>query len=246
VSQVFVADMQQEGIPLAIERLQDFIGGDPKAMAIWKQLAGYVNRVAGFASKPVASASPTARRDGGHEIDERERSIAEREQNLVRTEWRGSADSERVSVFNAEYARLSQGRKLTDAQGAAIKELYLSRLGSALRKTPKFNETIDRYFTHRDREGYLRFIGSIYKQEIPRALRSAFESVVPGRPGPKPGAGTAKPAAAAAAAGSVANGYAWTAAAPAKGQIDFRKTSADMIREGKAVLTDGKKVQWKR
>lgn len=247
ISQVFVADMQQEGIPLALERLQDFIGDNPKAMAIWKQLAGYVNRVAGFAAKPVETPRPNARRDDSG-IDERERGLAEREASLIRTDWRGAADSQRMSLFNAEYTRLAAGRKLNDAQTAAVKELYLSRLAAALRKTPKFNETIDRYFERRDREGYLRFIGSIYKQEIPRALRSAFDSVVPAKPGPKvnPAAPGANGKAAAAAAGAPAAGFAWTAAVPGKDKIDFRKTSADMIREGKAVLTDGKRVQWKR
>ena len=40
VSKVFTADMVQEGIPLALERLQDFIGDNPKAMEVWKKLAG--------------------------------------------------------------------------------------------------------------------------------------------------------------------------------------------------------------
>lgn len=243
VSQVFVADMLQEGIPLALERLQDFIADNPKALQVWQKLAGYVNRVNGFAQKPVNAPAMQQRPQAG---DDRERMLTEREQNLTRTEWRGAADSERMNVFNAEYARLTAGRKIGDSQAAAIKELYVSRLSAALRKAPHFNANIDKYFANKDRSGYLRYIGSLYKQEIPKALRSAVDSVLPAKPGPaaKPAA-TAKPATNAAPA-APANGYAWLATVPAKDKIDFRQTTPNMIREGKAVLVDGKKVQWKK
>jgi hypothetical protein len=243
VSKVFVSDMMQEGIPLALERLQDFIGENPKAQELWNKIAGYVNRVNTFAQKPVnAPAKPKEAQP-----DDRERQLTEREQNLTRTEWRGSADAERLKVFNSEFARLTAGRKLTDTQAAAVKELYVSRLLKGLRAAPNFNQNIDRFFASKDQAGYLRYIGSIYKQEIPKALRGAVDAVLPSKPGPKPAAtsaqATAKPGTAAA---NPANGYAWTPSAPAKDKIDFRSTSADMIRQGKAVLLDGKKVQWKK
>lgn len=242
VSQVFVSDMQQEGIPLALERLQDFIGDNPRAMEVWKKLAGYVNRVAGLAAKPVNPPAKAQQQDDG-----RERSLAEREQALTRNDWRGAADAERLKSFSSEYARLTQGRKVTETQKAAIQELYVSRLGAALRKVQNFNSNIDRYFANKDREGYLRYISSIYKQEIPKALRSAVESVLPGKPGPaatRVAANTAQSGKATAAA--AASGYAWTAAPPDKHTIDVNRTTMDMIREGRAVLIGGKKVQWKR
>jgi hypothetical protein len=241
VSKVFVADMQAEGIPLALERLQDFIGDNPKAMEIWQKIAGYVNRVNGMAQKPVNS--PV--KPGNAAPDDRERQLTEREESLTRTEWKGATDSERMNVFNSEFARLTAGRKISDVQKAAIKELYASRLMAAARKTQNFNSNIDRYFSSRDRAGYLRYMGSFYKQEIPKALRSAIDSVMPSKPGP-----AARPPVAAApvSAGKPATGFAWVASAPSASSVDMThpfNTQANWSA-GKAVLKNGSKVTWKK
>lgn len=243
VSKVFVADMQAEGIPLALERLQDFIGDNPKAMEVWQKLAGYVNRVNGFAQKPVNA--PMKQPNAAP--DDRERQLTEREQNLTRTEWRGAADSDRMKTFDHEYARLTAGRKVSDVQKAAIKELYVSRLMAAARKTPNFNSNIDRYFSNKDRDGYLRYMGSFYKQEIPKALRSAIDSVMPSKPGPaaRPNPASIAPA---ATPGKPATGFAWVASAPSASSVDMThpfNTQANWSA-GKAVLKGGQKVTWKK
>jgi len=243
MGQVFVADLQQEGIPLALERLQDFISDNPRALEVWKKLAAYVNRVGTFASKSVAPAASKAKPEAA---DERERAIAEREATLTRTEWRAEADRERLGVYQPEWKRLTEGRKISDDQRAAIEELYVSRLAAALKRNPNFNSTIDRYFQAKDRAAYVRYMASIYKQEIPRALRSAIDSVLPAKPGPAKSAAPAQAAAPNAAPGQPASGYTWAAAAPPKDQIDVTRTTMDMIREGRAVLLGGKRVQWKK
>ena len=239
VSKVFVADMLQEGVPLALERLGDFIGDNPRAQAIWKQLQGYVNRINGFAQKPVAAPKKADTPAG---TPDREKQLQEREQNITRQEWRRESDIGRMDTFNSEWTRLSAGRKLSDVQTGAVKELYASRLHSAASKLPGFNENLQRYFDSGDKQGYLRYLTSVYKAEIPKALRAAFEAIVPAKPGPKAGAPAApKPGAPAA---KPTPGFEFVGARPNPNEIDPIR-SQGLILQGKAVLRSGKKVYWR-
>ena len=241
VSKVFTADMVQEGIPLALERLQDFIGDNPKAMEVWKKLAGYVNRINGFAQKPVA---PTKTAAKSPEVDARVAELDKREQELERGAWGNTAKLEHLKLFESELAKAARDRKLSDLQVSAIKELYAPRVDKAILKTPKFDETLERYFTAKDREGYNRYMASIYKTEVPKALKTAMDAILPSRPGPKAGTavqgalpkenGTAKPS----------SGFEFIGKRPDPNEIDPLR-SVGLILQGKAVLRSGRKVYWR-
>ena len=239
VSKVFVADMLQEGVPLALERLGDFIGDNPRAQAIWKQLQGYVNRINGFAQKPVAAPKKADTPAG---TPDREKQLQEREQNITRQEWRRESDIGRMDTFNSEWTRLSAGRKLSDVQTGAVKELYASRLHAAASKLPGFSDTLQRYFDGGDKQGYLRYLTSVYKSEIPKALRAAFDAIVPAKPGPKAGAPAASKAGAPVA--KPTPGFEFVGTRPNPNEIDPIR-SQGLILQGKAVLRSGKKVYWR-
>ena len=241
VSKVFTADMVQEGIPLALERLQDFIGDNPKAMDVWKKLAGYVNRINGFAQKPVAPTKSAAKTP---EVDARVKELDEREQNLKKAEWRRGTDNDRRIVFDSEWAKLTSGRKLSDIQSAAVKELYASRLHKSISTIPKFNETLQRFYDAGDRDGFNRYVRSIQTVEVPKALRAAMDAVLPSRPGPKPGAAVQGPLPKENGAGKPTPGFEFIGKRPDPNEIDPLR-SVGLILQGKAVLRSGRKVYWR-
>lgn len=238
VAKVFEADANAAGIPLLLERLGDFIGENPRAQEYLQKLGQYFGRLHTLANKPVTpkTAAPSG--------NDRDRELTEREQNLTRTEWRGEAISERMKVFNAEWSRLTAGRKLSDVQQAAVKELYASRLKRSVDGIPGFNDTLQRYFANNDRNGFTRYLNSVHTKEIPKALRAAMDAIVPSKPGPKPAPAGApqkqRPPAA------IDKGYQWSANLPDKTKVDYTKTTGTMIRAGKAILIGGARVQWKR
>src|SRR5678816_544871 len=145
------------GIPLALERLGDFITDNPKAMEQWSKVANFVKTMGELASKkpemPKREAAPDNR---GSELDQREA-------NLTRNEWKNETAGEQRAVFGGEWNRLANGRKLSDTQTAAVKELFEIRLNKAI--NGKHAETLQRYFTAKDKNGFLRYACLLYTSD---------------------------------------------------------------------------------
>lgn len=246
VSQVFLSDMVQNRIPLALERLQDFIPADnPTAQAVVKQLVDYVNRINGFAQKQVTAPKAAPAAD-----DKRLNEVTQRETALTRKEWGGETSARHANLFTAQWKAQIGERKLTSEQSATVKELYGLKLGAILKATPKFNDTLERYFNSKQKDGFLRHFDSVYKDAVPKALRAAIaQAGVGAKPGPKPGEVSAKPGAVPAKPGAKpapATGFTLTNAKPASDTVDRVRTSTDMWLAGKAILKNGTRVQWTR
>src|SRR5581483_4960355 len=174
VSQAFLADMSANEVPFSIKVLKHFVPADnAEAREALSQIDQYVERLKGFAKEPIhAEIEKPA-------PDSREIALSQREESLVRTEWKSAADRDRLSIFNTELKTLTQGRKVSDQDLAAIKELYATRLAAGIKAANKdFNANVDRYFSARDQRGYMRYMNSIYKKEIPKALRSAVDTIL--------------------------------------------------------------------
>lgn len=236
VCSVLVSDMLVSRVPLIMERLEDFIPKDqPNAVAAFAKLNQYFARIEELSKKPVTTAKEKPAPDA------REIEVNKREEGLIRNEWAGAANASRMSIFTGELARLTEGRKISGEQSAAIRELYASRLAANVKATHKdFNQKIDRYFGARDQKGYQRYMDSIYKAEIPKALKSAIDTILPRPAARKPvvngnGAKPAQP--------KPADGYQFESKMPDLNTFDPR-TTTEMIRSGRAVLMNGKKVQW--
>ena len=240
VCKTFIADMVEQRVPLMLERLGDLIGDNPKAAGVLQQLVGYVNRIQGFAAKQVAA--PAAAK--APEVDQREAQLREREQTLTRTEWRRESDADRMKAFDSEWAKLTAGRKLTDVQTAAVKELYVSRLHSAVSKLPGFNDNLQKYFEAGDKAGFLRYLTSIHKTEVPKALKAAMDVILPSRPGPKPGTAVQGALPKDNGTGKPSPGFEFVGKRPDPNEIDPLR-SIGLILQGKAVLRGGRKVYWR-
>lgn len=244
VSQVFLGDMQQSKIPEQLIELRYIVGGMPDgdlktaAVAVLGKLNGYLERIGTLASKQVTP--PAAKAPGAD--DKRASELTQRETNLRRTEWRGETDKTHRNLFNSEFKKQIGDRKLSDSQRATVLELYGLKLGAILKGLPKFNENLEKYFASNQRDGFVRYIESAYKDAVPRALRAAIgQAGIGAKPGPaagalpKQGTGAIKPAA----------GFTFVTAKPAMSLVNNRETTPDMWLKGQAVLKDGKRVTWK-
>lgn len=242
VSSIFVSDLVNAGIPLQLERLQDFIGDNPKAQAVWQKLADYVNRVDGMARKKVEAPK--------FETAEKPNDLNDRETALTQREWSSEHNNVRASTFQAEFSRLSAGRKITDDQKQAITELFASRMGKVLSSLSGHKDKVDRFFASKDKNGYLTYMKSTYRQQIPKALASAFDAIVPAKPGPK-GAAAGKPNGTAPTAGkpnavAAPQGFVRVGQVPPAKSVRYGPggTTKEMINQRRAILLDGRRVAW--
>lgn len=245
VCSTIVADMQAKQIPLALARIADHIGDKPQAVELLNQVIKYVNGLDATGRstpKPVAGKNAPA-------PDARAAELDKRETTLRQSEFRTAADSNLKSTFASAWDKATAGLKIDDRQKGAIQELFSSRLLARLKGDPEFDKNVQKFFKAGDREGYNRFIGTAYRDHVSPALRAAIDQIMPARrPGPTPGAPAPRtpPKPAPPPVGNVPTGFASVASRPAAGTIDFQRTSPSMISAGKAILADGKKVQWRK
>ena len=234
---VFMSTMDAYRIPLVLERLQDFIGENPQAAAQLQKLNQFYKQMVDYSQSKSEFKPPEAAPDNrGSELDQREA-------RLTREEWRRETAMTQQQTFSGEWARLAAGRKLTDTQDAAIRELFESRISKAV--AARHSEKLERYFQAKDKNGFIRYANEITRTEVPTALKAAFEAVMPGKPGPRVGTPPAPKAAAPLAGGK---NFVQVAKAPAVADINLSHpfNNAHNWQKGLVVLKDGRKVQFKR
>ncbi len=241
MAQVIGGTMAQHGIPLALERLSDFIGDNPKAIEQFNKLVGFTKFIGDLSTKQVAAPKFQS------EAPNNERTQFEQERNqFEREKWKNETSTEQKQVFDNEWSRLTAGRKLSEQQTAAIYELFSARFDKSV---AKHSETLDRYFGAKDKNGFLRFTSQLSKTEVPKALREAFDAIVPAKPGPRPANGVAPVKNGIPAKGvPIAAGFKDAGKQPATYDIDYRNpfNSPANFQKGLAVLKDGSKVSWKK
>ena len=238
VSQVFTADMMNARVPLMLERLQDFVADNPKAQEVLGQLIGYVNRIGKFAENPVnvpsAAKQPQA-------VDPRTAELDQREQQFTRKEWGNETATKHSQMFNSAWKSIVGDRKLSDTQLGVVKELYGLRLKAILDAQPDFQKNLEKYFTAKQKDGFVRHFESVYKEAVPNALRKAIEQAgVGAKPGPRPGSSGAKPAGVTPKADA---GF-QIGAKPSMDEVNRKATTPEMWASRKAILKNGTMRQW--
>ncbi len=190
VMQQVQADAYQAGIPLALMRLEDFLMGDDAtskaAKALFDQVKGYFTRVDAWAKRPVGTktakaADPTQT----SALDKRQKDLDDREAKATRNEWNDEVFRQVDPIYKAEFAKLLGNRKISDNQSKAIHKLFDVEYKEA-RKADL--QKAQAYFKGKDREGFVKYTVNSAKTLIPRVMRGVFESLLPGKPGPQPGA----------------------------------------------------------
>ncbi len=245
ISQVFVADMQTEQLPMTIQLLGSVLSratlseaDKAEATKLYASLTGYVNRIGEFAKKQVSA--PAAAKAGA---DPRAAELDTREQSIRRTEWSNETGQQHGRIFSEAWQRLAAAA-VPKEKVALVRRLYGMHLQEKLNGKKDFAPNMDRYFKAKQKDGFMRLHDSTFKEAVPLALRSAMAEAGIGarkapaaapKPGesPKPGAPPVKPA-----AGFVMG------VKPAMSEVNNVLTRPEMWQNKQAILKNGTRRTW--
>ena len=178
--------------------------------------------------------------------DERLKSLDQREQAIRQKEWDDQIYNERRTIWQNAWKELTKGRTISETQKSSILALYDARLLTMAKQAPG-QPDYARFIATNDRDGYLRSQIEFAKKYIPEALRKSIQAFFPpAQPGPKPKSDGVKPV----PVKPPVNGQAPPSqtvkvrAMPAVAQLDYMRTTPEMLRENKAFGKDGKIYQW--
>jgi len=266
VGRIVTSDMASFDIPLQMRLMARdlFEGGSPQlngagqitnvkegmqALAEgWAKIAGYVDRMSTLASK-TGKKTETAGNKDDSQLTERERNVQVAEQRAMVSEWTSERGKIENSLLDREWKKLTAGRKLTPTQLGTIKELYEVTRDRMANQDKAGKDKVARFAAAKDKEGYRRFISGSYGNIVPKALKAAFDKIVPTKPGPKTTpTPVAKPGVKTAAT-SDATGFVRSATKPDKNQINWQMTNSIRGKkpgDGKFILRDGSKVLYSR
>lgn len=250
VSKVFAQDMAANDVVLTMRLFQREIAALPEesrgpVQQLWNQLATYVDRVNGLAkTSPKTESKPTAANPTGNpDLDQREQALTVQE-----------FGAERARVYNSvtegEFKKQLGGRKASETQISAIRELFDSRLDKMLRSDKAHTSKVDRFLAAKDKAGYAKHMSAAYRAKAPLAMEQAFKAVMPGKPGPAVTKPATKAAAGAATAPTTAaSGFTRTATKPDHNAVNWQATNAipgKKAGDGKFIMRDGSRVLYSR
>jgi hypothetical protein len=244
VSKVFAQDLAANDVMMTMKLLQREIAAIPEAQRgpveeLWKQLAGYVDRVNGMAKNApkVESRVQAANPD-----------IAQREQALTVQEFGIEKSRVKDSITSAEFTKNAAGRKIPGEKISTIQELYESALDRLVKSIPGHKGKVDRFLAAKDKAGYRKHMEAAIRSKAPEAMSQAFRRAgVGGKPGP-----VAKPAVKAVAgksAAAVSTGFNRVGQKPNHNEIDWTRTARIPGKkggDGKFIMRDGSKVLFQR
>jgi hypothetical protein len=253
VSKVIAQDMIQAEIPFALKLFRREIedpqnpgktkSGMESIAEIYNSLQAYADRITKLAkTAPKTESKPADVPRGTSDIDQREQALTIQEFGAERAR---ALDI----VTEAEFKKNIGGRKASETQISAIRELYETRLDKMLRSDKAHTSKVDRFLAAKDKSGYAKHMAAAYRAKGPLAMEQAFKAVMPGKPGPVAVKPAAKPVAGAAKAATVTTGFTRTATKPDKNQVDWPRTNASRRTkedENKYVMRDGSKVLYSR
>lgn len=234
IGKVVYGDLQKNDIPLYLMRLADHVKDKPEALELLNVVNAYLG---GF--KELSTKAPTARPQAKAQPN----TETQRETDLRSREWNLDRQSLQRETKAEAFTKALAGRKPNTEEKAQIEELFTTRAAKLADQFFKdWRKTSEAYIKRNDKAGYLRYMGSIYKRVIPEAITSAVRSTMKGKAAtitnPKTGA-TVTPAA------KAAEGFTVVGKEPNTYDVDYGRTNQKMIMEGRYIMKDGRKLQWR-
>lgn len=234
IGRVVWSDMNTNGIPLLLQRMADFMPADkPQALELLNSLSTYLNGFGELSKKAPSTAKPRVEAKPDSDLTAREEALRSRE-------WRAERDGIQRGIVRDEETKSLAGRKPDTEERAQIRELFMTRSQAAANRLfPGWSEKAQRFIKSGDKAGYLRYMKSIYVRVVPEAMASAVNSTMRhSKTAPVVAkTATARPGVTAAPA----NGFKPVASIPQN--IDWGRTSKQMVQEDRYILTDGSRVQ---
>ena len=235
IGRVIYSDMQRNEVPLLLQRLADTLGENAKAAEYLNQLSGYLGNFKTLAEKPYTPPQPQANQPKPENQSQREEDLRSREWKLERNQVQGQ-------ILQEAKLKALGSRRPTSEDRAEIDERFRFGVTSLTNKLfPGWNEKAQKYIKSNDKSGYLRYMKSIYARVFPDAMATAVEKVMKGRPAGGPQNRQQQPTQNGTQPKPAAEGYKIVTKVP--NDIDWSRTSRQMIEADKYILTDGRKVQ---
>lgn len=235
MSGVMAATIQQNGIPMFLERmgLMLEVGKTDQIPAMIKQLQEWAGS---FQAK--ASAPRTQPTKGPDKFAEREQSLNDREQKAFNDDMDRQVESFRTPQITKELDSFIKRRPNdADAKDLAINTVR-SQVVERLKADQKFQDSLNALWARKDKDGAMRLIKSRETAAIteiaPKVGRTIF-----GNPGAVVTPVDKRPVGTPSKADA---GFSFTDKAPAPHLIDKFRTTDAMIMRGKFILKDGKKL----
>jgi hypothetical protein len=246
MAQIFVSTLSNGGVLNQLYRMSLALEMNNANEA--KKIVGEINEWMDGIGKIARTAPTKATKQGNPQLDEREKTVAQREANLFHQDVGREVDSFVKDTLFKEIEKYTK-TKLTPDQQEAAWELGQGRLTSALRANQGYLSTSGRFAQARDKAGLVK----LNQVEMPKAIRGPEGKTTEGiaykvfkilfsngmgKPTPKP---------------APANGAVKVAPKPAEGwkviterpkpyEIDRRRTSDDDILAHRYILKNGQKV----
>lgn len=239
--------MESEGLSLEYAILREFLPlmpdftGKARVEAAMEKIYAITQGVKDMAKKPVTAAAP--KQDDAKTLETQRAELAQQQMDVTRQSWNSTATTFGTNLRDKEVARLAGKTAVSDEDRRKINAKVSDELDARLTANKGYGEAMRGFLQNKDAEGYKRRLHSEYQKLIPGAVSRAYSDVVtskpkataavvrtPSTPGPKP---------------ADAGGFRPVSKYPS-GQVDVNQTTRRMMDEGKYILKDGTKVQYKR
>jgi hypothetical protein len=255
IAQAFNSTMEASGIPLALERLGDFLSEvaaeNPrmaKAVEQFQKLVSFnafIQQKARTAVEPPKTATPAP--------DTRMADLEKRETAFRRQEYQAEPRRERDALFESTLSKHLGTDKLSPEKRDSIRTLFEKNLIAEInKKGAGVGKQLDAYLAKQQKDGFQKYLRGLYRETVPLAVRITLGNL--GMLKKAPGSGTptlGKNGAAAARTPSgkpatPGEGVRFVGGKPDFSTVDNVRTPASMWQEGKAILKNGQKVAWKK
>lgn len=246
VCQRIIGDALHNRIPISLELAQHFLaaGDQAKAAEEFGKVVAWFQGLDATSKKAVA---PPQTKGPDAKTDPRYQELEQENARMLRDGWKTESAAIHNQIYSRELGRLLDGRKVTDSQREDILLYVKTKLEIRARAD---EEKINRYFSAKDKDGYLKMAKTFGEKNITDLLREAVNRYVPQKPGPRPGTTQTNQNGAPLRPpmnGKPEAGFAVVQKAPASSEIDWSNpfNSNMNIKNGKAVLIGGRKVSWR-
>lgn len=183
------ADGDTFDIPLSVRRMSQAVAALPKdagekvpGVAVLieeaKIIGAYIALLQNYTKLQPEDLAPAI------PATDRERSLAERELNTMRGEWKADIKARVQPVYNAEWVRQSKDRGISARQAETIWAIFRRKMAIAQGTVQDYQKQVDQQERSRDRQGYLATHFEFFKANVKEKLEQSIEDVM-GPAGPR-------------------------------------------------------------
>lgn len=240
MGQVIHATMRDANIPTQIYLAEQMLatGNVEEAKRIIGEIKGFVGSMEQLAKQAPKQPQEDPK---AKELSAREEAIKNQERQAFNQSIAGEYNSYRDAAIGKAIDAQLNGKKVSDYARQTILKNAINEISEVLSKDGGYKAKFERLYNAGDKAEIVKFaksrVDGLIEKSVQKVYRELYSEGTLGtkKPALKPNGVDTKPAEA---------GWVKLASAPRPEEIDNSKTSFDMKYHSKAVLKNGKKVQW--